>query len=190
VPGRYFGAFTTGELKIRGIALRRRDTPELFKDMQRELLALLARVPRGSDLRDQIPALLEIVEDYRLRVREGRVSADELAITFHLSKSPEEYVHDTVSSLAARQLAAAGVALHPGESVRYVITSAGDEVKDWRSKPLALMENGLEYDVGKYLALLERAAWEILDGLAPSPEPARKKRAAAPDVLELPLSYS
>lgn len=190
VPGRYFGAFTTGELKIRGIALRRRDTPELFKDMQRELLETLAHIPPGSDLRAQVPALLEIVEDYRLRVREGRVSADELAITFHLSKSPEEYVHDTVSSLAAKQLAAAGVELHPGETLRYVITSAGDAVKDWRSKPLALMENGLEYDVGKYLALLERAAGEILDGLVPAPEPARKKRAAPPDVLELPLSYS
>jgi DNA polymerase elongation subunit (family B) len=190
VPGRYFGAFTTGELKIRGIAVRRRDTPELLKSMQRELLGTLARIPHGSDLRAQVPALLEIVEEYRLRVREGRVTADELAITCHLSKTPEAYVHDTVSSLAAKQLAASGVTLHPGESVRYIITNADDEVKDWRSKPLALMENGLEYDVGKYLQLLDRAAWEVLDGLVPAPEPAKKKGgAAAADVLELPLAW-
>jgi hypothetical protein len=30
VPNRYFGAFTNGELKIRGLALRRRDTPGDF----------------------------------------------------------------------------------------------------------------------------------------------------------------
>ena len=187
VPGRYFGAFKTGELKIRGLALRRRDTPGLLKAMQRELLEVLAHVPPGSDLRRNVPALLEIVEDYRLRVREGRVSADELAIAFHLSKTPDEYVHDTVSSLAAKQLAAAGATLHAGETVRYVITNASDKVKEWRSKPLALMENGLEYDVKKYLQLLERAAFEILDGLIPAPAP--QKKAASSAFLELPLTW-
>ena len=173
-----------------GLAARRRDTPQLFKKMQQELLQTLARAPHGGDLRAQVPALLEIVEEYRLRVREGRVSADEFAIAFHLSKAPEAYVHDTVSSLAAKQLAAAGVALHPGETVRYIITNADDEVKDWRSKPLALMENGLEYDVGKYLQLLERAAWEILEGLAPAPELKIKRRKCPSAVLDLPLLWN
>ncbi len=39
------------------------------------------------------------------------------------------------------------------------------EVKDWRVRPLALLEDGFEYDAGKYLELLERAAEEILDGI-------------------------
>lgn len=186
VPGRYFGAFKDGTLKVRGIALRRRDTPALLKALQRELLERLARVEPGGDLKALAPELLEIVSDYRLRVREGNVTAAELAISFNLSREPGEYVHDTVSSLAAKQLAATGVALHAGETVRYVITAASDEVKEWRSKPLALMENGLEYDVKKYLELLERAAREVLDGLiAPAQE--RRQRAAPP--LELPLNW-
>jgi DNA polymerase elongation subunit (family B) len=191
VPGRYFGAFTNGELKVRGIALRRRDTPELFKAMQREMLGVLARVAPGADLRALVPALLEIVAEYRLRLREGRVRADELAISFHLSKSPEAYAHDTVSSLAAKQLAAAGVVLHPGETVRYLITSARDKVKEWRSRPLSLMENGLEYDAAKYRELLDRAAWEILDGLAPRPEPEKRRKTAdaARAEPELPLGW-
>ncbi|NNN05333.1 MAG: hypothetical protein HKL90_05485 [Elusimicrobia bacterium] len=189
VPGRYFGAFKTGELKIRGIAARRRDTPALFKRLQRELLERLARAAPGADLRCMVPELLEIVEDYRLRLREGRVSAEELAITFHLSKSPQDYVHDTVSSLAAKQLAASGVVLHPGESVRYVITHADDKVKDWRSKPLALMENGLEYDRVKYLQLLDRAAAEILDGLAPPAQQPIQRTKEPAALLELPLIW-
>lgn len=190
VPGRYFGAFKTGELKIRGIAARRHDTPALFKRLQRELLERLARAAPGADLRRMVPELLEIVEDYRLRLREGRVSAEELAITFHLSKSPQDYVHDTVSSLAAKQLAASGVVLHPGESVRYVITHADDKVKDWRSKPLALMENGLEYDLVKYRQLLDRAAAEILDGLAPPAKQPIKRTKEPAALLELPLTWS
>jgi DNA polymerase elongation subunit (family B) len=189
VPGRYFGAFKTGELKIRGIASRRRYTPLLFKAMQGELLSILSGVAPGGDLRALIPSLLDVVEDYRLRVREGRVSGAELAITFHLSKEPGEYVHETVSSSAAKQLAAAGAALHAGEAVRYVITNASDKVKDWRSRPLALMENGLEYDVGKYLQLLERAAWEILEGLAPAKVEVKKGGKAAGKEMELPLIW-
>jgi DNA polymerase elongation subunit (family B) len=189
VPGRYFGAFKNGELKIRGIASRRHDTPLLFKKMQGELLARLARVSPGGDLRALVPSLMDVVEDYRFRLREGRVTGEEIAITFHLSKTPEEYVHDTVSSLAAKQLAASGVVLHAGETVKYVITNSADKVKDWRSKPLALMENGLEYDVGKYLQLLDRAAMEILDGLVPEAVPAKKKPALLVKALELPLVW-
>jgi DNA polymerase elongation subunit (family B) len=189
VPGRYFGAFKDGSLKIRGIALRRRDTPSLLKAMQQELLDTLAGVSPGGDLKALAPVLLEIVEGYRERLREGRVSADELAISFHLSREPGDYVHDTVSSLAAKQLAAAGVTLHVGETVRYVITNAKDAVKEWRSRPVSLMENGLEYDVKKYMELLERAAWEILDGLTPAPVAAVKKRAVSPESLDLPLLW-
>jgi DNA polymerase elongation subunit (family B) len=112
------------------------------------------------------------------------VTGEELAITFNLSKTPEEYVHDTVSSLAA-----SGVVLHAGETVKYVITNAADKVKDWRSKPLALMENGLEYDVNKYLQLLDRAAMEILDGLVPEAAPVKKKAALPMKALELPLIW-
>ena len=165
VPGRYFGAFTDGTFKIRGIASRRRDTPKLLKEMQGELLERLSQAKDIAECRAAAQGLEDIVEEYRSRLREGRVSAAELAITFHLSKAPEEYKRDTASTLAAKQLAQAGVLLHPGETVRYVITSAKDAVKDWRVRPLALMEGALEYDPAKYLELLNRAAEEILSGL-------------------------
>ncbi|MCX5795398.1 MAG: hypothetical protein NTY77_07895 [Elusimicrobia bacterium] len=176
VPNRYFGAFQDGELKIRGIACRRHDTPKLIKAMQGDLLALLAAAPDLAGCRALMPRLQESVEGYRSRIRDGQVTADELAITFNLSKAPSEYVHDTLPALAAKQMAAAGIELHPGEAVRYVMTAAKDKVKDWRTKPVALMDGPLEYDVGKYLELLDRAAEEILAGLAPEPAATRPPR--------------
>ncbi len=187
VPGRYFGAFKHGELKTRGIALRRRDTPAFLKALQRDLLGALAGVEPGGDLRALAPALLSIVEERRDRLKTGQVSAEELAIAFQLSRAPEDYVHDTASSLAAKQLAAAGVELHVGETVRYVITSAKDAVKEWRSRPLTMLEGGLEYDAEKYLELLDRAAWEILDGIVPHPEPPGPPPRPPSPQLELPL---
>jgi DNA polymerase elongation subunit (family B) len=190
VPGRYFGAFDTGELKIRGLACRRHDTPRLFKDLQTKLLERLARAGDLAGRRAAVPELLEIVEDFRLRLKESRVGAEDLAITFYLSQTPDEYVHDTQQAVAARKLAAAGVELHVGEAVRYVITNAKDKVKDWRAQPLSLMEGGLEYDTARYLELLERAAWEILDGLAPAPRPAKTNRPAKSGRnLQLPLVF-
>lgn len=167
VPNRYFGVFQNGEIKIRGIASRRHDTPPLLKELQSELLAILARCANLSERRAAIPQLLAVVDDYRARLKDGGVTAAELAISFNLSKAPEEYVHDTASAIAAKKLAASGVKLHPGELVRYVITSAKDRVKEWRATPLALMENGLEYDAQRYREMLDRAASELLDGLTP-----------------------
>ncbi|MDD5629690.1 MAG: DNA polymerase domain-containing protein [Elusimicrobia bacterium] len=189
VPGRYFGAFSNGELKIRGLACRRHDTPKLLKSLQDELLRLLAAADDLAGCRALGPALLLIVDEYRQRLKDGRVTADELAITFNLSQLPEEYARDTVQALAAKQLAEAGVALHPGEAVRYVITAAHDKVKDWRAKPLALMDGPLEYDVGRYLELLERAADEILDGLAAPRPQEMKKRSVDTRQPELPLAW-
>jgi DNA polymerase elongation subunit (family B) len=163
VPNKYFGAFRHGGLKIRGIALRRRDTPPLLKRMQQAMLERLQGARDLADCRAAVAALRDIVADYRDRLLTGQVTAAELAITFHLSKQPDEYVHDTLSSIAARKLQASGVALHPGETVRYVICSANDGVKDWRAMPLALLQV-LDYDVAKYCELLDRAADEILPG--------------------------
>ena len=83
--------------------------------------------------------------------------------------------------------------LHPGETVRYVITATKDKVKDWRTKPVALIDGPLEYDVGKYLDLLDHAANEILDGIAPVPieKPAKKRsRAATIQEEKLPLMWA
>lgn len=51
------------------------------------------------------------------------------------------------------------------------------------------MENGLEYDVKKYRQLLDRAALEILDGLAPAEMQVKKSLAPPFKTLELPLIW-
>jgi DNA polymerase elongation subunit (family B) len=165
VPNRYFGCFADGELKIRGIESRRHDTPPLFKAFQAELLARLARARRVQECRECVTDLEGIYESYKDRIRSGQVSMPELAFSSTLSKEPESYVHDTYSSIAAKQLAAAGIVLHPGETIQYVIASANDKVKDWRVMALALAENYASYDPQKYLELLDRAWHTLVDDL-------------------------
>src|SRR5207244_10379635 len=65
VPNKYFGAFRNGEIKIRGLALRRRDTPPLLKKMQQEMIERLSkeRDLEGCGLARQ--DLLDIVANYK-----------------------------------------------------------------------------------------------------------------------------
>jgi DNA polymerase elongation subunit (family B) len=165
VPNRYFGAFTNGELKIRGLAVRRRDTPKIFKNMQKEMLAILAEADDVAGCRARTGRLSAIAEAVRERIAEGRVSASELAVTFTLSKDPSEYVGNGPSAVAAKRLALSGVRLHAGETVRYIITSSGDKVLDFRATPLAFVNEAPEVDTKKYIELWQRCREEIMDGL-------------------------
>ncbi len=164
VPNRYFGAFVNGELKVRGLALRRRDTPPLFARMQNDMLRALSQAKDVAECRALLPRLEEIAGEVRARIAEGRVEAPELAVTFHLSRDPSEYVSNGPSAVAARRLAASGVALHAGETVKYLIGSAGDKVVEFRAIPLAFISEAPEWDTGKYLELWDRARRELVEG--------------------------
>jgi DNA polymerase-2 len=165
VPNRYFGAFANGELKVRGLALRRRDTPEIFKRMQKDMLAVLAEAEDVAGCRARAGRLADIADGVRERIATGRVDASELAVTFTLSKDPSDYVANGPSAVAAKRLAASGVQLHAGETVRYVIRSAGDKIAEMRATPLAFVSEAPEVDTRKYLELLERCRSEIMDKL-------------------------
>lgn len=157
VPNRYFGAFTTGEVKIRGIEARRHDTPPFIKSLQERVLTMMAGAKNLRELRRLHPRLQGCIDATLDSLRSGHMSPVDLAITFRLSQAPSEYVHDTLSALAAKKLAASGVPLHPGEMVQYVVSEERDRIKDWRVTPLALIEGYFEYDVKYYERLVKRA---------------------------------
>jgi DNA polymerase-2 len=158
VPNRYFGAFTNETTKVRGIELRRHDAPLIVKALQQEMLDLMATAQTGAELAGLESRLEEIKDRYAERVRLGLVTPMDLAISKQLRHAPSDYLHDTLTSLAAQKMEAAGVALHPGETISYLVTAEKDAVKDWRAMPLALIEDTFEYDVRYYQRLLEGAA--------------------------------
>ncbi len=158
VPNRYFGVFTDNKQKFRGIELRRRDTPLLIKSLQQRMLDRMADARDLSELDRLKPELEAILEEYLERLRCGHVTPEDLAISRQLRQRPEEYMHDTLPALAAKKMAASGIALHPGETISYVVCEEKDKVKDWRVMPLALIEDAFEYDEKYYRRLLTMAA--------------------------------
>jgi len=79
-----------------------------------------------------------------------------------LSQPVADYKVDTSTSLAARQLEAAGIHIQPGEKVRYVHREGKRGPKECRVQVAPFLETLDGYDTTLYLDLLERAIEEVL----------------------------
>lgn len=161
MPNRYFGALKHGELKVRGIELRRRDTPQWIKNVQQELLNELATTTR-AEVAAALPRLFEIVVRELDRLRVGQVPLRELVLTYHLSRDPDEYKSETLNAVVARQLKECGVELHPSESLQYVITDYEADLGYDRARAWDLTGGSTGYDVERYTELLLRAVETVL----------------------------
>jgi DNA polymerase elongation subunit (family B) len=165
VANRYFGAFeTTGELKVRGIELRRHDAPIYFKKCQGEILNELAKCDNEKELRHCARwKCVEIFEKYAQDLEKHKVPSTQLIITRRLSKNLNEYTSPRQLSVnAASHLANQGLTLKAGQSVSYVITRYKSSGID-RSLPEELLGvEGQEYDSQRYIELLADCCATVL----------------------------
>jgi DNA polymerase-2 len=162
VANRYFGLFKNGKIKGRGLAFRRSDMPPLIQEAQIRMLELLGEAKNIKDYRSKIPEILDLLFEYCLRLKEGQVKQEELTVAKRISREPSDYKVDSLTALAAQQLADFGISIHPGEKVRYVIKDALSKDKAERVRPFPLVGPDDTYDVKKYLEMLVKATEEIL----------------------------
>jgi DNA polymerase elongation subunit (family B) len=166
VPNRYYGLFEDGELKIRGIELRRHSTPPFIQDVQHGMLEVFAKAQTPKEFTRRIPEALAIAKEAAQRLKARQVPHEDLVLLSRTRQSVEEYQNETPTKVALRKLRDAGIELKPGQSVPYVITRS-QGVPDQRSVPAALwgrgpFEGGTQYDVGAYLRLLARSVETLL----------------------------
>lgn len=159
VPNRYFGAFQDGSLKVRGIELRRRDTPLFIIQAQKEVLQILAGAPDSGRLTDCLPEIVSRMGSRLAKLRAYRVPLEHLLVAQKLSRKLDEYRVPSPSALAAMQLEAVGKSMRPGQMVRFLFTLGKPGVIAWdlpeRPDPKVL-------DVARYTELLVRAIASVL----------------------------
>lgn len=161
VPNRYFGVFQDGEIKYRGIELRRHDTPPWVAKTQLAVLQCLAQAKTLALVQAYIPQAHEIVEQAKRALRAGRVPVEDLLITQRLSREVEAYKSPSPAARAARQWMDAGKSVAPGQVMKFVYTRGAPGV--WAYGCGAL--NTRPVDVGRYVQLVERAAGTVLDAV-------------------------
>jgi DNA polymerase-2 len=160
VAARFYGVFTDGRMKIRGLACRRRDTPQFIKEAQEEMLDALSKARNIEELHHRQQDARRIYESRIAELEGGQVDPRLLIIEQVLSREIEEYGIETRAALAARELIGDGVNVHPGEKVGYVITNA--KAKNKAERVSTSNRNGLVYyDRQEYAARLKAAAKEV-----------------------------
>lgn len=161
VPNRYFGCFQGGELKVRGLELRRHDSPPWVSAIQRQILNVLACACDARQLASLLPKVFRIFVDALQRLNDGDVAVEELLLTIRISRELEAYKTPTAAVRAALQLQErTGIRTAPGQKVRFIFVESESGVYNW-DQPLDRYPPD-PIDRSKYRELLARAVSSIL----------------------------
>jgi len=159
IANRYFGVFQSGEIKVRGIEARRRDTPIWIAAVQKEMIALLGQARTKAELSDYIQEAFCFYYSSLRKLEENQVPVDQLVINGKVSYALEAYKASTASVRAARQMEAAGIPIKPGMRIRFIYRKGEPDVFAWDlGKPI----DPFEVNKPKYIELLAKAGSAVL----------------------------
>ncbi len=148
VPTRYFGVLD-GEPEVKGLYLKRHDTPPYFKNVQKEMIGALGK--KGEINED----VFKVVKRAMIELREENVSYDDLTFTKKFSgKRGLSY-----GRAAYERYRDAGIEVKPGQMVKYVIKGAGK--KRAEERVITPYDDDDPYDRKAYETYLFRVAEEI-----------------------------
>jgi len=157
VPNRFFAVGGADGLKVRGLELRRHDTPPIVARMQKEVLAILSEARDYETYCRKLEDAQRVFARYLERVEEGSATVEELVISKRITREPRDYEKAGAVAIAAQQLYGRGVGLRPGQTIEYVITDAANRVPNDRVRAYALWDGWRGYDRKKYQEMLREA---------------------------------
>jgi DNA polymerase-2 len=158
----YVGFYTDHEIKVRGIEVRRRDTPKFIKRMQGEMLEVLKNANGVREVEALVPQVLAKAREHIDVLHSGKANPMELIIRRHISQEAGEYKNRSASAEVTKTLDEAGVKLAPGESIEYVLVDSTGKKKPQKAIPLALYSFDDGYDIEKYTEMALKAVETIL----------------------------
>ncbi len=121
VANKYLGRFDNGELKYRGIAVRRKDIPAFIKQGQLEHLEVMRPGVTIKEVRSFHEKMHQIYLKYDELIESGQIPWRDLLVRKTVSKELDDYAVLNGTSLAMRQLRRNHIAVQPGEKVRFVV---------------------------------------------------------------------
>ena len=159
---RYYGLFDNGEIKVRGVELRQKNSPAFLKNMQKEIINVFSKANTKNDFLKLIPSSIEVIKEYGKKIINREYNQEELLIKTCVSRDVSEYRVNTLAKCAMIQLKKLGVETKPGQSVRYVVCNEKTR-NPW--KRVCVAEN-LEYndtiDIDFYLRQIAQYAESLL----------------------------
>jgi DNA polymerase elongation subunit (family B) len=157
VPQRYYGYYTHGEFKVRGIEVRRGDACRFVQGVQHEALDVLAKAEDADAFRSAVLKALDLGRERSERLQRGEVPGSELVLAHRVTQELRAYRVFSDGVAAMRQLEQEGIGKGPGQEVGYLIADRAS--RDWRRKVVAeeLLRGDEGYDARAYTELLARS---------------------------------
>jgi DNA polymerase elongation subunit (family B) len=162
VLNRYYGVMENGKLKVRGLEVRKHDTPRFVHDAQMEMIDVFSQANNSEEFMLKIPKALEVVKTYRQKLLSSEVPLEDLIISKHLSKNPKHYKQHVSQVIAAEQLIKEGNKVKAGKNVHFVFTDSKNKRFERRVRAEQLLDSGVKTDTKKYLQLLYASAASLL----------------------------
>src|SRR5947209_5868540 len=162
VLNRHYGIFQDRTLKVRGIDVRRHDTPKIVEKCQTQMLGIFKEAGNSREFQALIPQVLNTLKEYASKLRSGMVPIEELIITKNLSKMPNEYTHRVPQAIAAQCLIDEGGTVHAGPQVSYVMTIDTSTTPESQALPAELPDDDTVYDPERYVDLLVSSTANLL----------------------------
>jgi DNA polymerase-2 len=159
VANRYFGANKSGELKLRGIETRRRDTPKFFKQCQYDILNLFAKCKNIAEIKKSISDAKIIQNQYEKRLFRHELSVQDLAYTNKVTRGTGQHKSNTIQADVVNQLKWEGRTIESGQKIRYVISDYSRKISH-RVVPIEFAD---KYDAKRYSELLDECCKSILE---------------------------
>lgn len=156
-PAKYIGLKEDGDFKVRGIMMRRQDSPEFIKRFQNESLGILRELKSMEDMGRIKERLSAKFMDYKGALERRGVRKEDLLIEKRVSRYPFQYESRTVGSSILWDMYERGELKRPGENIRYLVYSTNP----LRAVDEKRMEN-VDYSLQYYISLLREAYMEII----------------------------
>ncbi len=154
---RYYGLFENGEFKLRGIELRKHDTPGVVNKVQTLLLKELTKARAADEFRATLPRCVDLIRGAAKALRGNRVPLADLVITKTVTRKLEEYLVMTATVAALRQLKKRGFTVEPGEYVRYVVLDEASKEAERKVRVAEFLTGEEVPDAHAYVRLVCRA---------------------------------
>ncbi|MFC1454898.1 DNA polymerase domain-containing protein [Candidatus Undinarchaeota archaeon] len=131
-----------GNIKTRGLEVRRRDWSKISKQTQQEVIRAVLEGKKED--------AFEIVQKVILRLKKGEVETEDLIIYTQLIKDLDEYKAEGPHVAAARRAKEAGRQVEKGSVIGYIVLKgdAKGRIRD-RAMPVEMYEGG--YDPKYYI---------------------------------------
>lgn len=148
VPARYYGVFSDGKIKARGIEVRKKSCPRFVREFQKEVLLQMAIHNSEEDIKWGALKLGKLLRTCKQEI----CKQDAINLARKLTINKTQYKNNIVQQKAIRALRMQGEEILPGQSIMFVHAKGIELVEDYSGKP----------DEEYYGELLERALYTVL----------------------------